>query len=95
MTTTKASIRPTHWRGVDAESFPDQECKIDWVYVENIAEDMIEDGCPPKDVHIHLYRLLCSWAIEEREEGDMEGCAWYACHGIAALNYYQTPFENN
>ena len=95
MTLATAEIRPTHWRGVDAGGLPGNECLIDWAYIENIAKDLIELGSSREELHCDIYNLMCEWAIEEREKGNTEGCCWYASHGMAAINYYQTPFEND
>lgn len=89
MTTNTVEIRPTHWRGVDAQGLPGNECLIDWVYIENVAKDLVGSGCSLGELHCEICNLLCEWAIEEREKGNSEGCCWYASHGMAALNYYQ------
>jgi len=71
---------PIYWRGVDAQSSPNHEVKIDW---ELIKEALDESENNP----LEAYTLLCKKAVLHRDSGDGLMCGYYASHGLVAANY--------
>ena len=76
-----SETRPSVWTGVDAQEHFDGECPIDWMQIEAIAEllSFEVEG---------VYAVCMNLAMDANKEGDLEQCSWWACQGLAAMNYY-------
>ena len=76
-----SEVRPTVWSGVDAQEHFDGECPVDWMTIEWIAELVDFDPCD-------IYAACMDQAVEANKKGDLKLCSWWACQGLAAMNYY-------
>ena len=80
-----SETRPTVWTGVDAQEHFDGECPISWFDIEWVAEQVDYDPCD-------IYAACMDMAVAANKDGDLEQCSWFACQGLAAMNYYQERF---
>ena len=75
--------RPKTWRGVDSVEHFDGEFSINWMEIEWIAELVGYDPC-------EMYSFFMQMAMDSNKEGDKAQCSYFACQGLAAMNYYYT-----
>ena len=78
--------RPAIWSGIDSQEHFNGECPVDWYWIEITAENNDYDPCA-------IYAIWMDIAKGCLEDGDKEGCSFYACNALAALNHYKpNPF---
>lgn len=76
-----SETRPSVWTGVDAHEHFDGECPICWMSIEWIAEQVDYDPCG-------IYAICMDLAKDAKNESDDETCSYWACQGLAAMNFY-------
>ena len=85
---TSNTPRPTHWYGVDSNSFP-EGCPIEWNYITEWVEGTAEDtGLEGFDLKLETANTLFSFAHGCRDRGNTHQCDWYASHAMALMNFY-------
>lgn len=78
MTTTTS--RPAFWTGTDASDFEGGQVEIDWAFIDTVIENCGGDA-------LEAHHVITDIAIDARDKGDLDDCAWFASMGMACLNY--------
>ena len=78
--TSSTTSRPTYWTGADAQDFEGGKVEIDWPWIDTAIDNCGGD-------HFEAHHQIIGLALEARERGDLEDCAWLASMAMACVNY--------